>query len=367
MREWVFLAGRTVALTALLTVVGATSASAHESPLGCTSSGAAASFDAVASDLGVIHRNGDRLNLTARVRNDGADACDVTDATVTIQTPNPDGTPGPVTPIASGVNLIAGTPQVGIPTTVPYDVDFNDSTFSGFVTVALSGTSHYTGRGHHRIDRIGRNASRHLEAPRHAPGPRPAERRVRSRPPARTKSPTTASRTPPSASPSPSSGTARSRSPSSRTTPARTRRSRAGTQMVSSRRTSIAARRSPSPAAGRSPRRARSPTPPEWWATAAGTAGPGRRRPGRASHRARQGSPRGQDARRRLHGRRQRQLHAHSEQRRQRGDLGCRQRRGLAPGRADGELIAGEGWSCERARSPARAPTRSRAARPRSP
>ena len=144
MKRWVFLAGRTMTLMALLAVVGATSASAHESPTGCTSSGASVNFDP-SSELAIVHRNGDRLTLKARVRNDAADACDVTNATITIQTPNPDGTPGPVTPIATGVTLLAGTPQVTIPTTVPYDVDFNAATFSAFVTVALSGTSHYPG------------------------------------------------------------------------------------------------------------------------------------------------------------------------------------------------------------------------------
>ena len=131
-------------VTGLLAFAGPGTAFAHQSPSGCTASGQTVSFDQVASELGIIHRNGDHLNLTGRVRNDTAPGvCDITDVTITIQTPNPDGTPGPTTTIATGVTLLAGTPIITLPTTAPYDVVFNDGVFQGPVTIGISGTSHY--------------------------------------------------------------------------------------------------------------------------------------------------------------------------------------------------------------------------------
>ena len=133
------------ALTGLALGAFAPAASAHEDPAGCSSSGINVSFDQVASGLTIVRRNGDRLELTARVRNDAANACSVTNATVTIQTPNPDGAPGPTTTIAQNTSFPGGTGQATLPTKLPYDVNFDAATFSAPVTVAISGTSHLPG------------------------------------------------------------------------------------------------------------------------------------------------------------------------------------------------------------------------------
>lgn len=120
----------------------ATPAAAHEDPAGCTTSGLNRSFDA-SSGLGIIRRNGDHLDIAVRIRNDAANACSVTDATVTVRLPQPDGTPGPPITIAEDQSFPGGMPLTTLPTTVPHDVNFDASTFSGFVTIAVSGTQHF--------------------------------------------------------------------------------------------------------------------------------------------------------------------------------------------------------------------------------
>jgi hypothetical protein len=134
--------GAFAASAALLAAVSTPQATAHEDPPGCTTSGPTISFDP-SSDLGVIHRNGDHLDIAMRARNDTPDVCSITDATVTVTVPAPDGTPGSTTTVASGINLLAGTAQFTLPTTVPHDVNFNASTFSGTVTASISGTQHF--------------------------------------------------------------------------------------------------------------------------------------------------------------------------------------------------------------------------------
>ena len=131
-----------VCLVAFLAV--AVPADAHEDPVGCTTSGSFASLDP-SSGLSIIHRNGDHLDLAVRVRNDFAGACTVTDATITVRVPAPDGTPGPTTTVTTTLDLPGGTGPSTLATTVSYDVEFDPGVFSGPVTVAFEGTVHAPG------------------------------------------------------------------------------------------------------------------------------------------------------------------------------------------------------------------------------
>jgi len=136
------LGGAAVAATAACFAL-APAASAHQSPAGCNASGSTISFDpSIPDGIFVVHRNGDRFDVGARARNDTANVCDITDATVTVTAPAPNGTPGATTTIASGLNLLAGTAQFTLPNTAPVDVDFNDGIFQAPVTVAISGITH---------------------------------------------------------------------------------------------------------------------------------------------------------------------------------------------------------------------------------
>lgn len=132
----------------VVAVVGfawAPSASAHTDPPGCTSGGNLLEYDLSDPDgIHVIHRNGDHVEITAKVKNDvSPQVCSVTDATVTVQAPAPDGTPGPTTTIATDVDLPAGTPPTTLPNTAPYDYNFDASTFKGPVSIGISGDFHF--------------------------------------------------------------------------------------------------------------------------------------------------------------------------------------------------------------------------------
>jgi Ca2+-binding RTX toxin-like protein len=119
--------------------LSAPSASAHEDPPGCTQ----ASFS---FDWGGIYflRNGDTAHLTASVGNDNPAnvACNVTDATITLQVPAADGSAGKTFTLATGVDLDAGAAPVQIGGTKDYKVNFDPGVFRGWVTIAVSGILH---------------------------------------------------------------------------------------------------------------------------------------------------------------------------------------------------------------------------------
>lgn len=123
---------------------GAAPAVAHEDPPGCTTLALNLSFDP-SSGLGVVHRNGDRLELAVRVRNDNPNACSVSDVTVTVTPPRPDGTPGTPETVAEGASFPAGTPPTTLQKRVSHTVDFDDSTFRGPVAIGWEGTFHGSG------------------------------------------------------------------------------------------------------------------------------------------------------------------------------------------------------------------------------
>jgi uncharacterized repeat protein (TIGR01451 family) len=119
--------------------VAAPSASAEESPPGCTVDGHHLDLDGGFT----VQRNGDAVPFTASISNDQPGACDITDATVTLEFPTPAGTTGgqQIT-LADDLDLPAGTSTITFPTQ-NYTVNFDDGVFKGPVTLALSGTRHF--------------------------------------------------------------------------------------------------------------------------------------------------------------------------------------------------------------------------------
>jgi len=119
-------------------------AAAHQSPAGCTSTSPNVQFGSVHSEanLGIIHRNGDVVEVVPRVgNNQGANPCDLENLTLTISFPNPDGTAGPATTFTTDVDLPSGTAPIEFPV-VEHTVNFNDGVFRGPVTIAYSGQQH---------------------------------------------------------------------------------------------------------------------------------------------------------------------------------------------------------------------------------
>lgn len=124
----------------LFFVATGTLAPAHPSPADCTGS-TGLGFQINGNQT--IKRNGDVVPITARIRNIGAGACDITEATVTLQFPAPDGSPGgqEVT-LATDADFLAGSDYVDFPA-VNHTANFNDGVFRGFITLEVSGTKHY--------------------------------------------------------------------------------------------------------------------------------------------------------------------------------------------------------------------------------
>jgi Ca2+-binding RTX toxin-like protein len=126
----------------LLAVValGAPSASAHPDPIGCTQ-------PAFSYEWGGLQtfRNGDIAHLTGSVGNNNPTnvACNITDATITLQFPAADGSEdGQTFVLATDVDLDAGAAPVQFGGTVDHQVRFNPGVFRGFVTIAVNGTVH---------------------------------------------------------------------------------------------------------------------------------------------------------------------------------------------------------------------------------
>lgn len=120
---------------AVLTLAAGT-ATAHESPPGCSLS----SLNAAAiNETAVMHRNGEVIDFEPGYSNANAAACDVTGFSVSITFPKPDGTGGGRTVVA-GTNLTAlgGSGTLRLPA-VPYTVNFNDGVYTGPVKVTISG------------------------------------------------------------------------------------------------------------------------------------------------------------------------------------------------------------------------------------
>jgi hypothetical protein len=122
-------------------------ASAAGIPDGCTSEAFHPDFanDPNQNDVFHVHRVGDQMQIGVTIANDLPGACTIDDATITVQVPNADGTPGPITTIATHQSFPGGMAKTLLPVTAPYTVAFNPAVFRGPVTIAYAGTGHFPG------------------------------------------------------------------------------------------------------------------------------------------------------------------------------------------------------------------------------
>jgi hypothetical protein len=127
----------------LLAALTAPFAAGHPHPDGCTQ--AAYSYQ-WGPGMDVIHRNGDVVSIAVKIGNDNPAgiACDVTDATVTLQFPNSDGTPGGrLFTLATHANFPAGSAPKLIGTR-KLTVGFDPGVFRGPVSISVTGVWHTT-------------------------------------------------------------------------------------------------------------------------------------------------------------------------------------------------------------------------------
>lgn len=141
--------GVLLAYAVSLAMIYAPGASAHRSPGTCLNNGGIGIT--FGSAPGLLLRNGDDYTLTATVPADNTpNRCDITDATVFAQFPNPDGTlSDEEVVIATGQSF-----QPGVATPVPGSatrkIQFDPGVFVGPVAVGYRGTVHFdphTGTG----------------------------------------------------------------------------------------------------------------------------------------------------------------------------------------------------------------------------
>lgn len=140
------MARRTALLVLVVTAITAPLAAGHPNPADCTQS--ALSYD-WGTGLNIVHRNGDVFVINARVGNDQipSGACNITDATITLTFPNPDGSSnGKQFVLATNVDLPADEPKKSFGKR-NITVNFDPGVFRGFVTIAVSGVVHGEGHG----------------------------------------------------------------------------------------------------------------------------------------------------------------------------------------------------------------------------
>jgi uncharacterized repeat protein (TIGR01451 family) len=130
---------RVAFLVVLATLVTAAPAAAHPLPAACTSN----STDLTVVRDRVVARPGDTITYGVTASNLGASACDVTDATVKLFLPGPDGQPAapPVTLITEG-SLPAGTGPVGVGEPQAYTVAVDPGVDSIVARVEATGVLH---------------------------------------------------------------------------------------------------------------------------------------------------------------------------------------------------------------------------------
>jgi hypothetical protein len=112
-------------------------AAAHQSPPGCAGNGLVAAI----AGAGGVHRNGDVISLTPSYGNVGTNVCDITNATVRVRLPSPDGTTGQPVIVAQGLDIPAGTPLTALPA-VRSAVHFDDGVFRGPAEIDVTATLH---------------------------------------------------------------------------------------------------------------------------------------------------------------------------------------------------------------------------------
>jgi hypothetical protein len=126
----------------IVAAVTAPLAAGHTSPPGCTQAAFTYHWGPA---MNVVHRNRDVVPVTVSVGNDnsiGSGTCDVTDATVTLQFPNPDGTAdGRMFTLATDVNFPAGSAPKSF-STKKLTLDFDPGVFRGPVAIGVTSIWH---------------------------------------------------------------------------------------------------------------------------------------------------------------------------------------------------------------------------------
>ena len=131
------------AVAVLASLAAAGPAAAHQSPAGCNTS--AGHIDLTGTDINIVHRNGDEISVVPKVSNNAPNACDISDAKLTMTFPKPDGSPGTEEQVvATGIDLPAGTTPTALPA-VHHTVNFDPGIFRGPVKANLYGTFHWIG------------------------------------------------------------------------------------------------------------------------------------------------------------------------------------------------------------------------------
>ncbi len=128
-----------VVLFFALFLLAAPLASGHIHPGGCA---ADHSLFMDMSGVNTVKRNGDKITAAPTFGNTAANACDVTNGTVTVAFPNPDGSKGAPTVVATNVTLLAGKTKTFPAAT--HTIHFDDGVFRGFVWIELDGVWHTT-------------------------------------------------------------------------------------------------------------------------------------------------------------------------------------------------------------------------------
>lgn len=132
-----------IGLTAIVAFAAtAVTASGHVSPSGCANDH---SLFMDMSGLNEVKRNGDKIAVAPTFGNTSANACDITEGTVTVAFPNADGTKGPEVVVATGVGLPVGKTKTFPAAT--HTVRFGSGVFRGFVWIELKGVWHFDGHG----------------------------------------------------------------------------------------------------------------------------------------------------------------------------------------------------------------------------
>lgn len=131
-----------VVLAVLLGALAMTAAaSGHASPAGCSGTGPLVSFTP-GSQLEGFGRNGDSIEVGATVSNDDQGACDVSDLTVSVVFPTPEGDASDPVRLVSGLDLPAGTAPRNLPTLASHVIDLQEGVFEAPVSLVYSFTLH---------------------------------------------------------------------------------------------------------------------------------------------------------------------------------------------------------------------------------
>lgn len=141
MREIKWFLAAAVALLSALSI--APVASGHPSPGGCTGSAPSVSFHKeTLNRIAAPVRVGDSLVLGAQIDNQADGACDLSELTVRVRLPQPDGSPGQYRTLTSDTFLAAGSRVGDFAEVSPYIVDLNETVSNAFLELSWSAVSH---------------------------------------------------------------------------------------------------------------------------------------------------------------------------------------------------------------------------------